>query len=274
MQHQILGRGFPSELSHPEFVVASGDITNIGASVSDNIYITGSDTITSLGNAPAGIRRNARFASALILTHNATSLILPTSANITTAANDYATFLSLGSGKWVCTNYQLASGAKLVSGISTIASGSLSGTNVVITSISQVYSQLILQINGASHNGGGAQSLQVQVSTNNGTSYDTTAANYLSFTVAGTTLAAGAQASLLEMPVSGAANTFTSTTILSGYQAGPHTHYFSRSFESTPTNTLVHGVYIGSTSAVNALKILLSGAASFDAGTYVLYGLL
>jgi hypothetical protein len=58
------------------------------------------------------------FSGALILTHNATSLILPTGANITTAAGDTAVFLSLGSGNWRCVEYMRASGAALTGGAS------------------------------------------------------------------------------------------------------------------------------------------------------------
>jgi hypothetical protein len=60
--------------------------------------------------------RRVVFAGILTLTHNATSLILPGSASITTAANDVAEFLSLGSGNWLCTNYKTASGAAVVGG--------------------------------------------------------------------------------------------------------------------------------------------------------------
>jgi hypothetical protein len=57
-----------------------------------------------------------QFSGALTLTHNATSLILPGGASITTAAGDVAYFVSLGSGNWRCTGYQKASGAAVVSG--------------------------------------------------------------------------------------------------------------------------------------------------------------
>jgi hypothetical protein len=50
------------------------------------------------------------FADSLLLTNNATSLILPSSNNITTAGGDVATFLSLGSGNWRCVDYQRADG--------------------------------------------------------------------------------------------------------------------------------------------------------------------
>ena len=48
------------------------------------------------------------FEGALVLTHNAGSLILPTAANITTAADDVAVMLSLGSGNWRCIDYHYA----------------------------------------------------------------------------------------------------------------------------------------------------------------------
>jgi hypothetical protein len=50
------------------------------------------------------------FAGALTFTHNATSLILPGGANITTAAGDVAWVESLGSGNWKCLVYMPAAG--------------------------------------------------------------------------------------------------------------------------------------------------------------------
>jgi hypothetical protein len=78
------------------------------------------------------------FTGVATLTHNATSLILPTSANIITAAGDSATFISLGSGNWVCTQYQRASGLALATGTSTyfrrtVVSGTQDGVNKVFT---------------------------------------------------------------------------------------------------------------------------------------------
>jgi hypothetical protein len=48
------------------------------------------------------------------LTHSASDLVLPTGANITTAAGDEAEFIEYASGDWRCTNYQRASGRALV----------------------------------------------------------------------------------------------------------------------------------------------------------------
>jgi len=88
--------------------IASAATTDIGAAVSNVIYVSGTTTITALGTAAAGVIRTVRFLAALTLTHNATSLILPGSANILTAANDNAEFLSLGSGNWQCIRYNTA----------------------------------------------------------------------------------------------------------------------------------------------------------------------
>jgi len=88
--------------------VASATTTDIGAAASENVRITGTTTITGLGTIAAGIFRRVRFAGILTLTHNATSLILPGAANITTAAGDIAEFISEGSGNWRCIFYRYA----------------------------------------------------------------------------------------------------------------------------------------------------------------------
>lgn len=95
--------------------VASATTTDIGAATGNFVDVTGTTTITGLGTVQAGSIRFVRFTGILTLTHNGTSLILPTTANITTAANDRAIFASLGSGNWICLAYQRADGTPLVS---------------------------------------------------------------------------------------------------------------------------------------------------------------
>ncbi|MEO8645508.1 hypothetical protein [Pseudomonas sp.] len=90
--------------------IASATTTDIGAATSNVVYISGTTTITGLGTIAAGARRTVRFTGSLLLTYNVTSLILPTAASITTAANDTAEFVSLGSGNWLCLRYDPASG--------------------------------------------------------------------------------------------------------------------------------------------------------------------
>jgi len=57
--------------------------------------------------------RICTFTGALTLTHNATSLILPGAASITTAAGDVAVFVSEGGGNWRCVSYTKANGLSL-----------------------------------------------------------------------------------------------------------------------------------------------------------------
>lgn len=94
--------------------VASAATCNIGAAAAQRVRITGTTTITSFGTV-ANELRFVTLAGALTLTHNATSLILPAAANITTAGGDTAIFASNGSGNWTCLAYQRASGEALVS---------------------------------------------------------------------------------------------------------------------------------------------------------------
>jgi hypothetical protein len=96
--------------------ISSAATTDIGAASAPFVHVTGTTTISSLGTVQAGTRRIVVFDGALTLTYNATSLILPTGANITTAAGDVATFVSEGSGNWRCVDYTKADGTSLVGG--------------------------------------------------------------------------------------------------------------------------------------------------------------
>jgi hypothetical protein len=97
-----------------EASVASAATTDLGAVTSRNVSITGTTTITSFGVINAGVMRWGRFTGALTLTHNATSLILPSGASITTAANDRFVAVSLASGNWLVYSYTRADGSALV----------------------------------------------------------------------------------------------------------------------------------------------------------------
>lgn len=95
--------------------IASASTTDIGAATGNSVTVTGTTTITALGTVQAGTRRIVTFSGILTLTYNATSLILPTAANITTQAGDVAAFVSLGSGNWKCVTYLRADGTPLLS---------------------------------------------------------------------------------------------------------------------------------------------------------------
>ena len=90
--------------------IASAATVNLATATGNYVHVTGNTTITALGTISAGMRYLLVFDGALTLTHNGTSLILPTGANITTAAGDCAEFVSLGSGNWRCMFYMPAAG--------------------------------------------------------------------------------------------------------------------------------------------------------------------
>lgn len=80
--------------------VASATTTDIGASSTVEVIISGTTTITGFGTVAAGTYREGYFSGALTLTYNATSLILPGAVTITTVAGDSFGAVSLGSGNW------------------------------------------------------------------------------------------------------------------------------------------------------------------------------
>lgn len=90
--------------------IASATTTDLSTVNDGDITVTGTTTITGLGTLTAGIKKVLTFSGVLTLTHNATSLILPGAANITTAAGDVAVMRSLGSGNWKCIAFQPAAG--------------------------------------------------------------------------------------------------------------------------------------------------------------------
>jgi len=104
--------------------IASATTTDLGVATGNYVRITGTTTITGLGTIQAGTRRVVTFTGTLTLTHNATSLILPGGASITTATGDSAEFISLGSGNWRCTSYVKADGTPIVSSTPTISASS------------------------------------------------------------------------------------------------------------------------------------------------------
>lgn len=101
--------------------IASAATTDIGAATGEFVTVTGSTTITSLGTVDAGIVRTVHFSGAPLITHNATSLILPGNKNYQAASGDVLQFRSLGSGNWRCVGISNPSNAGAVTFVDTIA---------------------------------------------------------------------------------------------------------------------------------------------------------
>lgn len=93
--------------------VASGTALTLGT---DGNYfdITGTTTITSIATLAVGTEVTLHFDGIVTLTYHATDLILPSAADITTAAGDEFTFIEYATGDWRCTSYALASGSAIV----------------------------------------------------------------------------------------------------------------------------------------------------------------
>ncbi|MGA7675145.1 MAG: DUF2793 domain-containing protein [Rhizomicrobium sp.] len=88
-----------SLISANEASIASAATCDLGAAGSLFVAVTGTTTVTGFGTS-ANRLRFVRFAGALTLTHNATSLILLGGASRTTAAGDLGIFASDASGNW------------------------------------------------------------------------------------------------------------------------------------------------------------------------------
>lgn len=127
----------------PQTAIASAATCDLGSVGSNNVLVTGTTTITSLGSsaslsAPLFL---VQFAASLTLTDNATSLILPGGATITTAADDTLLALYLGGGNWRVLSYMAADGspASITGAEATIASAATvnlgaAGSNLVAIS--------------------------------------------------------------------------------------------------------------------------------------------
>ena len=113
--------------------VASATAPAIGAAASNNISISGTTQIDGFDDVAVGITRNIVFEGILQLTHSAT-LVLPTGANITTAAGDtcMAQQIATGTQGWRIFSYQRADGTALVAG-EAAASTTVSGIIEIAT---------------------------------------------------------------------------------------------------------------------------------------------
>lgn len=89
--------------------LAGATTVDLGSTGARTVDITGTASIQSFGTtAQDGTWRYVRFLGVATLVYNATSMILPGGASVTTAAGDVATAICLGSGNWQVLTYQRA----------------------------------------------------------------------------------------------------------------------------------------------------------------------
>ena len=100
--------------------VASASTINLTSATGNLVHVTGTTTITAI-TIPSGAERTVVFDGALTLTHNGTTLILPSAANITTVAGDSMIVRGDGSGNARVVSYNRASGTAVVSGLVLLA---------------------------------------------------------------------------------------------------------------------------------------------------------
>lgn len=96
--------------------LSSASTVDLGSVPQAYVSVSGSTgPITSFGSsAVAGTLKVVVFASTPTITHNATSMILPTAADLTAAAGDVWIVAHLGSGNWRVVAVQLATGAAVL----------------------------------------------------------------------------------------------------------------------------------------------------------------
>lgn len=140
---------------------------------------------------------------------------------------------------------------------------------VLATSIAQDFVRLMLTITGVSFDTN-TRHVLLQVSTDNGSSYDTTDANYDSYNftgaVAGATLLTG-------INIASSASAANFSLSIDGYQAGMYPISYGHGRVVGVGADVIWAAYNASTDAINALRLIVGGGASnFDAGDYALYG--
>jgi hypothetical protein len=159
-------------LSHKGSDIASAATTDIGAVEGLMHDITGTATVTGFGTIRSGIWKVLKFEGAAILTHNATSLILPGAQNIVTADGDVGIFMSEGSGNWRCLHYMKAAGGVLGPVLGT-EQATTSGTAINFTNIPSWATRITIEFVGVSTSGTSVPIVQI------GDSGDIEATGYL-----------------------------------------------------------------------------------------------
>lgn len=242
--------------------VASAGTVSLGEGGYFNI--TGTTTITDIDFATdkAGRKAWVKFAGALTLTHNASTLILPGGANITTAAGDTACFVSEGSDVVRCTSYNRASGLPVVSptagGMALIATfNPTTGNNVDLTSgILSTYRELVIEIEGLSGTLNGQ--FKLGISANAGSSFGTLVNISGSFP--------------------GGADAFSGYLRISGIQLSTLSTTFGVLLSGSTSNTTGGDIVLSSvmkaatSGPINAVRINFNSAGTIDAGTIRFYG--
>jgi hypothetical protein len=233
------------------------------------VHITGTTTITDLDFATAKDGRGIKviFDGILTLTHNATTLILPGAANITTAAGDRAEFVQDSSDNIICLWYTKADGTAVVvnpsNSLTLLATlTTTSGTSHSATGLSPAsYKYYWIDIRGVSSDNT-TVTLQMAASGNNGANYGVVNVISAGLTAVGDSFDGG-------VFVFGINGTKQFSGSLSGAVARSDDGRIA-SFGAASSTLPKHAT--GGTSPIDALQFTFLGANNFDAGQILVYG--
>ena len=120
------------------WTTAAAATTDLGAQSGMYGTVTGTATITSFGSAPViGTRKIVKFDAGSTITHNGTTLVLPSGQNIVTVAGDIFEFVATSTGgNWICTTYSAGVVAKEVTTGFTVEGGATAKTLTVDSTVS------------------------------------------------------------------------------------------------------------------------------------------
>lgn len=288
--------------------VSSAATTNIWAVVGDFTHITGTNTVFSFSSAPyAGAMKDVIFDDALTLVYSSTTMQLPGGASVTTAANDRARVRADTATNMVIMDYQRASGvdsfpsattaanqifAGPASGGATTATframvhADLSGSMVLISTatfpasstnpvlnISSTYAGLYIDVVGASFDQGPIVPT-IQISTSNGVSWDTSAANYQGSFITGAGAGINSLPSIISPDSQAAATVANFSLHLFGYQSGMKAIATAGGNTANAASTFTSVIQHNATSAINAIRFTHNNTSGvYDAGTYTVWGI-
>lgn len=133
------------------------------------------------------------------------------------------------------------------------------------------YRELHLTISGASIDTA-SRGVGLRVSTNSGSSFASSGYGGVRLTAGGGVDDTTAYL-FAETNFGTAAQTANIKAVITGHQGGTYVSCSAAGVGSLGQGLAYQGAYFGSTSAINALQILVVGTGNFDAGTYQLTGI-
>lgn len=154
-------------------------------------------------------------------------------------------------------------------GVTTLlASGSVTGSAITLTSIGTGYAYLAIEFTGIETPIGSQDFLIMRVSTNNGSSY--ASINY--FSIFFNSAVKAATDTMINLALVNS-TTMNASIILESYQGGMFPIATACSVYSSTTVFAGYGIYTGSSSAINAIQFKLNSNNNFSgSGTYAIYG--